>query len=77
MYVKVDRDTTIQIKPVKNLLVFNKPYEIVVDDNWSEIVIGADLRGLIELKDCLEEFINEETGRGQSGPNSAPNRLPA
>lgn len=74
MYLRVNRDVVIQLTKA----TFGKyPYDLILNDEWSEVVVNTDLRGLTEFKDGLEEFINEETDRGQSGPNSAPNRLPA
>lgn len=75
VFIRVNRDITIRLIPAKPIRTH--PYEMIVDDNWSEIVVGMDLRGIREFKDCLEEFLNEETDRGQSGPDSTPNRLPA
>ncbi len=74
MYLRINKDIAIQIK---RATVGKYPYDLILDDNWSEIVVNTDLRGLTEFKDGLEEFINEETDRGQSGPDSASNRLPA
>lgn len=61
MYLRINRDITIQLKPAD---VGKYPYDLILDDDWSEIVVNTDLRGLREFKDSLEEFINEETDRG-------------
>ena len=78
MYIRVSKDVTIRLDPVRQVNIsLSTPYEMVVDDNWGEIVIGLDLKGIQEFADCLEEFLNEEADRGQSGPDSTTNRLPA
>ncbi len=61
MFIKVNPDITIRLQSSDI-----RPYEMVINDGWSEIVIYMDLADIEEFRDCLEEFVDEAEGRRQS-----------